>query len=614
MSEGDVSEQTGSFSGANLDNRGNNTPPTSIAQTLQMHDEKTVYAPTSTLMSQARGALYSYVPQTLNNYQIPPQQNQYMPNGIHENETVDVNTDQWRSHAVAQEFTQGQSITTASYSSNSNVIMNNMSTNMNMNNNMTTGNEGAPSEAVHTGVPENTAAWVAQMMQGLDIRLRQIDTHLIAQNAKWYNMGLSIQSQSDRMARIEHNIAEFNGVKSKVATLENTVKAIDNGVKRISDQVNIHQSKIQTQSEICEDARTASAYSKVRVDDISAQVQQVLIDNDDLRRDNETMRSQLEKADRAIVDLQCRSMRDNLLFVGIHEPEYVENDPEDVEKTLDSFLAQEMNITDKIPFHRVHRMGTYESDDSPRPIVAKFERFKDRELVRRAAPQTLRGKPFGVREQFPKVIEDRRKQLYPIMKKARSNQDNKVRLVRDKLFINSCEYVPDSDEIEQTAAKSQSYHRKAKPQYVQNRSRDHQLPAFKSRVFQRSKYERYEQPNNKLNFQSPMASNRQSNPNSGMERSISRKNKASSPLDPETTKRYRDNEGSEASDHDTGSVDTYLPSKSPETDTRNRTYPQDKQQTCVLETPNMDSVQLDNGPLIKNNPRDQSTERSADEA
>lgn len=196
MLEGDVSQQTGSFSDANLDNGGNNAPPTSIAQTSQTHDERAVYAPTTTLMSQARGALYSYVPQTLNNYQIPPQQSQHMPNGIHENETVDVNTGQWRSHAVAQEFTQGQSITTASYSSNSNGIMNNMSTNMNnmnnMNNNMNTGNEGAPSEAVHTGIPENPPAWVAQMMQGLGIRLRQIDTHLIAQNAKWYNMGLSI--------------------------------------------------------------------------------------------------------------------------------------------------------------------------------------------------------------------------------------------------------------------------------------------------------------------------------------------------------------------------------------------------------------------------------------
>ena len=465
MSEGDVSEQTGSFSGVNLDNRGNNTPPTSIANMLQTPDEMTVYAPTTTLMSQARGVLYSNVPQTLNNYQIPPQQSQYMPNGIYENGMVDVNTGQWRSHLVAQECTQGQSITTASYSSSRNDNMNdanaNTSTNMyNMNNNMNTGNECAPSEAVHTGVPGNPPAWVAQMMQGLDIRLRQIDAHLIAQNAKWYNMGLSIQSQSDRMARIEQNITEFNGVKSKVATLENTVEAIDNGVKRISNQVNIHQSKIKTQSEICEDARTASAYSKSRVDDISEQVQQVLIDNDDLRRENEMMRSQLENADRAIVDLQCRSMRDNLLFVGIQEPDYVENEPEDVEKSLDCFLSQEMNITDKIPFHRVHRIGKYESDDPPRPIVAKFERFKDRELVRRAAPQTLRGKPFGVREQFPKVIENRRKQLYPIMKKARANEDNKVRLVRDKLFINNCEYVPDSDEeIEQTAAKGQSYYR-----------------------------------------------------------------------------------------------------------------------------------------------------------
>ena len=111
-----------------------------------------------------------------------------------------------------------------------------------------------------------------------------------------------------------------------------------------------------------------------------------------------------------------------------------------------------------------------------------------------------------------------------------------------------------------------------------------------------------------------MASSMQSNPNSGMEGSISRKNKASSPLDSETTKRYCDHEGSDASDHDTGSVDTYLPSKSSETDTRNRTYPHDKQQTCLLATPNMDSVQLDNGPLIINNPRDQSTERSANEA
>lgn len=47
-----------------------------------------------------------------------------------------------------------------------------------------------------------------------------------------------------------------------------------------------------------------------------------------------------------------------------------------------------------------------------------------------------------MREQFPKIIEDRRKQLYPEMKRAKLNKENKVRLVRDKLYINQQEFIP----------------------------------------------------------------------------------------------------------------------------------------------------------------------------
>ena len=42
-----------------------------------------------------------------------------------------------------------------------------------------------------------------------------------------------------------------------------------------------------------------------------------------------------------------------------------------------------------------------------RPIVAKFVLHKDRETVRRAAPQTLKNKPFGVNEQFPREINEK---------------------------------------------------------------------------------------------------------------------------------------------------------------------------------------------------------------
>ncbi|KAK3086429.1 hypothetical protein FSP39_018342 [Pinctada imbricata] len=57
-----------------------------------------------------------------------------------------------------------------------------------------------------------------------------------------------------------------------------------------------------------------------------------------------------------------------------------------------------------------------------RPIVTKFSRFKQKELVRKTAPTVLKGTRYGVNEQFPKEINDRRKQLIPHMKAAKRMQ------------------------------------------------------------------------------------------------------------------------------------------------------------------------------------------------
>lgn len=163
-----------------------------------------------------------------------------------------------------------------------------------------------------------------------------------------------------------------------------------------------------------------------------------------LENEQTKLKSNVTESANAITDLQCRSMRDNLIFTGIGEPELSQSEFEDTEKTLCEFLANEMNIGKPIPFHRVHRIGnSMIRNDARRLIVAKFEHFKDREEVRFAASKTLKGKPYGVREQFPKVVEDKRKILYPEMKKARSDSQNKVRLVRDRLFINNVEFTSD---------------------------------------------------------------------------------------------------------------------------------------------------------------------------
>jgi hypothetical protein len=46
----------------------------------------------------------------------------------------------------------------------------------------------------------------------------------------------------------------------------------------------------------------------------------------------------------------------------------------------------------------------------------------------------LRNTPYGIRQQFPKEIEDNRRKLYPIQKEAK-RQGKHVVLVRDRLYI-----------------------------------------------------------------------------------------------------------------------------------------------------------------------------------
>ena len=85
-----------------------------------------------------------------------------------------------------------------------------------------------------------------------------------------------------------------------------------------------------------------------------------------------------------------------------------------------------------------------------RPIIAKFERFKDREYVMLLAKDTLKGKRFGIRKQYPKVTEEKRNMFYPVAKEARKIKDNKVRLVRDRLFVNNEELLVASNEKDES--------------------------------------------------------------------------------------------------------------------------------------------------------------------
>ena len=123
------------------------------------------------------------------------------------------------------------------------------------------------------------------------------------------------------------------------------------------------------------------------------------------------------------------------------------------ESVLREFLVTDLKIEDRVEsqirFDRVHRLGARKRHSrSPRPIVVKFERYTEREIVRKAGME-LNSNPdtkMKVREQFPREIKERHKFLYPVMYRIKNKNPNaRVNLVRDKLYVNGQLYSPEDD-------------------------------------------------------------------------------------------------------------------------------------------------------------------------
>lgn len=207
-----------------------------------------------------------------------------------------------------------------------------------------------------------------------------------------------------RLLHIEQKIEKFNQISASVAALTQSVNSVEgdlNNLKKTSGNI----------------ANSIGALRKT-TEEVKGQIH-------DIQRVQSYM-------DDKIPDLQCRSMRDNILFFCLAE--YIGENRENCSNLIDDFCEAELGIKE-VGQHieRAHRLGsTYRM------------REKVREQTRRLA-----GTYFKIQEQFPKKVQEKRKQLIPIMKEARRNR-KMATLVKDKLYIDGVEYIPGTTETEDT--------------------------------------------------------------------------------------------------------------------------------------------------------------------
>ncbi|KAK3096697.1 hypothetical protein FSP39_002459 [Pinctada imbricata] len=162
----------------------------------------------------------------------------------------------------------------------------------------------------------------------------------------------------------------------------------------------------------------------------------------ELRVTVDALTSKCEQSTEEIIDLQCRSMRDNLMFYNIPE----EHD-ENCSEIIGTFMERNLKIhgaKDGVKIERAHRIGKRRRGGQ-RPIVAKFHSFQDRKKVRSASKQ-LEGTDYGIGQQFPKAVQEGRHILIDVMKRERA-RGKTCTLTVDRLYVNNELYAGPEEQL-----------------------------------------------------------------------------------------------------------------------------------------------------------------------
>ena len=132
--------------------------------------------------------------------------------------------------------------------------------------------------------------------------------------------------------------------------------------------------------------------------------------------------------------------------------------PKETERVLKRLLRNELKMShdavDHLEFERAHRILTRRNTDQtdeaskkPRPIIAKLSFFKDKARIFRYVKNIDPNLKIGVADDFPKEIEDIRKELLPVLRKAKK-QNKWAHFNVDRLIIDGQVYRgPETKEL-----------------------------------------------------------------------------------------------------------------------------------------------------------------------
>ena len=259
------------------------------------------------------------------------------------------------------------------------------------------------------------------------------------------SMGPQPMYKPDWATELISEVKQMSKELGKLSTIEKTLASISTKINSLESKVNLVETQVNSCEKACSFLSNQYEDHRKELSDAKSQISSLKSKCESMESKSKEHQAESAKLQRKVLDLESRSMRDNLVFHGLPE-----STPEDCESLVKTLLKEELGMgefeTREIIFDRIHRIGRKENQRPGyiRPIVAKFHRYSEREQVRElkyAKRDALRATNKSVKPQIPAEVLEKRKPLYSVFEKAK-NDGARVKFVLDKLYINGREYVP----------------------------------------------------------------------------------------------------------------------------------------------------------------------------
>lgn len=146
------------------------------------------------------------------------------------------------------------------------------------------------------------------------------------------------------------------------------------------------------------------------------------------------LESQVNTQNSQILELQSRSMENNVIVNGVEEKAPEKTNPEKLPLILKNVFIHDMGmdetVVNSLRIEKLHRMGSFDSRRKfPRPISIQFAERQSKDAVMKNI-KVLKENKSSVRvaQQLPEEMRERRKQLYNIQQKyAERNIDTRIK-------------------------------------------------------------------------------------------------------------------------------------------------------------------------------------------